>query len=56
MRLACQKACNVLATMPTPKHTPTEIRMVATGKEIQVCDTGYFTEVSSSYSSKHNQN
>jgi hypothetical protein len=46
-RVACRKACNVLAMMPIPKHTPTEIRTVATGKEIPVQDTEYFTEVSS---------
>jgi LysM repeat protein len=36
--------------MPIPKHTATETRTVATGKEIRVRDTEYFTAVSSSNS------
>jgi hypothetical protein len=31
--------------MPIHKNTATEIRTVATGKELLVQDTGYFTEV-----------
>ena len=47
MRVACRKACNVLAMTPIPKHIPIEITTAATGKEIPVQDTEYFTEVSS---------
>jgi hypothetical protein len=56
MRVAYLQAWYVLATMPTPKHTATETMMVATGKELRVRDTEYFTEVSSPSVSRTNRN
>jgi hypothetical protein len=55
-RVACRKACNVLAMMPIHKNTATEIRTVATGKELPVQDTGYFTEVKKPLSSRRDRN
>jgi hypothetical protein len=46
MRVGCRKVCSELAMMPIPKYTATEIRTVATGKELLVQDTESFIEVS----------
>ncbi len=55
-RVACLKACNVLAMMPLLKYTATEVRTVAIGKDFLERDTGYFTRVSCAPNSNRIQN